>query len=314
MNIKTTFFSLLAVSLLTLVAPRAQAQTDLVGINTSGDVYQINTSDGTLTLKAQEAVTTIDLGAIARKKNLLFYVAAPSGSSENSLFKVSISTGAITKVDLDRNDTAKSLFFNGNKLYGIFYNSSTGDSGVYKINITTGATTLLVDLSAINAEPLGGAIARQGAFFHTIVKPTEETRQLLRFKLKANSAVVNDIKSPTGTDIKCDKIKPHPSLPSFVCVASTSSTQVDVCKLSLKGVARCGGTLTSIIRIGSGHTMMRSGKRYYVFGYAAGEPNNQRLVSFNAAGKELASPAIANGSLFVGARFGIEDTEGDPQS
>lgn len=306
MKIKVFLLSLVSA----LVVSSADAQTDLVGVNTSGDISQINLTDGSLTLKAQEAVTSIDLGAVARRKGNFYYVAAPSGTTNHALFIVNLASGTISKVFLDRSDTAKTLFFFNSKLHGIFYNGNTGDAGVYKINIKTGTTTLVVDLSSFKAEPVGGAISRSGLFFFSLLKPTETTRQLVRFRLRANSATVKDILAPDGKDVICDKIKNHPSLTALTCVASPSLTEVKVCKLSFKGVAKCLGTLTTLTRIGAGHTMMKNGKKFYVFGYAPADAEQQRLVTFNAAGKELANSAIPNGSIFVGARFGVEDDDG----
>jgi len=305
---KTLITSLFLFASAVLFSLPAFAANTLVGLTTSGVVYQIDTTTGALTQIVDSPITNFELGATARKGNVLYYVAAPSGTSENAIYSVNTTTGLAIFYDLDRNDDhVTALFFGSGKLHGIFYNPNTGAAGVYRINPITGVTTLVVDLTALAAEPVGGAISRIGDFYYTLAKPTTDTRQLIRFKLKAGSAKAKNILSSTGTSILCDRIKPNFKNGKFVCLASPSSTQVDVCRLGLSGVAQCVGTLTNTERLASGHTLMHSGNSFFALVYAPGEPNNQHLLKFTPAGVTKASPTIASGALFVGARFGKEE-------
>ena len=286
----------------------AQADASLVGLTTSGVVASIDPATGALTEIVTDPITSFELGAIARSGNKLFYVAAPSGTSQIAIFTVNTKTNLASHVDLDRDDDhVTALFFGSGKLHGIFYNSNTGSIGVYRINPLTGVTKLVLDLSSLSAVPIGGAISRIGEFYFTIVKPTEATRQLVRFKLKSGTAKAKDIHSADGTPVLCDRLKPIFVAGKFVCLASPSSTQVDVCKLNPSGVAKCSATLTNTERIAGGHTLMHDGKSFYAFVYAPNENNNQHLIKFTSAGVIKGSPTIANGSLFVGARFGKEE-------
>jgi hypothetical protein len=299
----------ITLSIYTLFKPiYSVAETTLVGLATDGSVYDVNKKTGALTLKANEAFTSFSLGAIARNKNDIYYVAAPSGSTENSLFTANIKSGVISHVDLDRSDEVRALFFNGGKLYGIFYNGSAGTAGVYQIKIKTGVTKLVLDLSSLSAEPVGGAFARHGAFFYTILKPNnnQEARQLLQFKTKSGSAKVNNITTKDGSNVKCDRLKRNKTKQNFVCLASTSSSQVDIYTLGLKGKATFQNTLSNVERIAGGHTMMSPDeKTFYAFVYAPGDSNSQRLIKFTAKGVVKSTSTVS--SIIIGARFGKEE-------
>ena len=291
----------------------ASADNTLVGLNTDGTVYDINVKTGALTQKAQEALTSFSLGPITRRKGNLFYVAAPSGSSENAIFKVVVNTGAISHVDLDRSDDddeARALFFKGSKLYGVFYNGTAGTAGVYSINPTTGATRQIVDLSTLDLEPIGGAFARIGNFFFMLAKPESDStqRRLIRFKARSGSAKVFNVATSNGVPVLCDRLKLNYNLLNFVCLASPSTTQVDVCRLGLTGRATCVKTLSDVERLAGGHTMITpNGKAFYAFVYAPGDSSAQRLIKFNAKGIVKSTNTI--NTIIIGAKFGHEDDE-----
>jgi hypothetical protein len=302
----------LSLSVLALQAPRANAEASLAGLNTDGTLFTIS-STGVLTQKAAEPLTSYTLGAVARKGNNFYYIATPSGAAENALYKASLSSGVISHVDLDLatgDDSAKALFFSGKKLFGLFYNSNTGNGGIYKINQKTGATSLLVDFSSLDIEPIGGAIARQAGFYYVLGHPSSDStvRSLVRFKLKRGSATSFAITTKAGAPVVCDRIKLNKVRQDFVCLASPSTSQVDVCRLSTKGKAKCLSTLSNVQRIAGGHTMVTpDGKNFYAFVYAPGDENSQRLIRFSAGGGVKSTQTI--NTIIIGARFGEEDAD-----
>lgn len=281
----------------------------LIGINTSGTIYQVNLQTGELTEKANEEVTGVSLGATARRGAQFFYVAAPSGTSENAIFKANTRTAEITHVDLDHDlgdDEVRALFFNDNKLFGIFYNATAGTAGLYKINPKTGVTKLVIDFSSLDLEPLPGAFTKAGDSFYFIGKPESDgtQRQLVKFKQKASSVKVKDILDADGNSVRCDRLQLNEKSGAFVCLASPIATQVDVCKLTLTGRATCPTTLEGIERVAGGHTMATpNNKIYYGLMYQLGDSDSQRLLKFNARGvvkSTLTIPTILVGAHFVG--------------
>jgi 6-phosphogluconolactonase (cycloisomerase 2 family) len=292
----------------------AIAETTLVGYNTSGQVYEVNTASGALTLKAQEDIHSFSLGAIARKKATVYYVAAPSGATENSIYTVDTSSGSISHVDLDRSDDddeVVNLFFNARKLYGMFFNSSTGSLAIYQINPATGATTLKLDLSSLDIEPVAGSLTRIAKQIYFLAKPSSNSarRQLVRFRVNSSSIKIVEVQTKGGspTPVLCDRIKLIRKSIKLMCLASTSATQVDTYRLTTEGRASYLSTLNGIERIAGGHTMVTPNeKNFYAFVYATGESNSQRLVKINSKGLLQANVAIS--TIIVGARFGAEES------
>lgn len=302
--------------ILEVFSAEACADSSLVGLNTDGTVYSVDLATGALTEKAQEALSNFTLGGITRRNNNLYYVGTPSGSSENAIYKVAISTGVISHVDLDRaagDDDVRTLFFHNKKLYGIFYNGTAGTAGLYRINPTTGVTRQIIDLSTFDVEPVGGAFTRLGEFFYVLVKPESNSglRQLLRFRIKAGSVKTFDVETTNGTPVLCDRIKVNSARGNFMCLASPSTTQVDVCRLGLNGRATCLGTLTGVERIAGGHTMVTpNGRLFYAFVYAPGDSSAQRLIKFN--GKGILKTTKVIDTIIIGAKFGLEDEDVEP--
>ncbi len=288
----------------------AHAADPLVGLSTSGTVQEIDFNTGALSTVVDEQITSFTLGAIARKKDVLHYVAAPSGSSENAIYTVNLKTKIISHVDLDRGDDARLLFFKGKKLFVLFYNGSTGDLGLYRVAPATGVTTLVRDYSDLAVEPVGGAISQIGEFFFTIVKPGGDgsRRSLMRFQAKNKAPQLTEIVSAAGAPVLCDRLKPSAKATAFVCLASPSTMQVDVCKLTLKGKANCTATLAGIERVAGGHTLATTnGKTFYALVYALGDGNSQRLLKLNAKGVVKNTATVNN--ILVGIRFGLESDE-----
>ncbi len=95
------------------------AQGTLVGVTTDGSVDEINRRTGALTPKATVS-SNYDLGATARRGNILYSVGKPAGSDERAIYTTKISSGEVTVVNLDRNESVSALFMKGKKLFGIF--------------------------------------------------------------------------------------------------------------------------------------------------------------------------------------------------
>ncbi len=295
---------LLTFQTLSLAVP-ARAQGPIAALDTNGIVYQVDTKTGALTEKTEEAFTDFSLGGTVRRGGKFYYVVAPAGLSENALYTSILKSGTLIHVDLDRDDDVRALFLKGNKLYGIFYDGNAGSAGLYRIAPTTGVTTLILDLSDLNVEPIAGAITQIENTFYMLVKPEANSaqRQLLRFKVKSGSAQLFDVVDGTGNPVLCDKLKINAAQKAFVCLAQAAAeTQVNVCRVSLKGKTTCVATLTDILRVGSGHTMLsNNGKTFYAFVYAPGEPDNQRLIKFNAKGVIKSNLSIS--TIMIGAHF-----------
>ena len=315
MKIFKNFSAILALSVIAnfginnelLAAPA----TTLVGLSTDGTVSEIDLASGALTTITQEQTTSFTLGGIARKKDTLYYVAAPSGTSENSIYTVDIKLKSISRVDIDRaavDDDVRALFLNGKKLFAVFYNGNTGTAGIYRIDPKTGATTLAYDFSDLGAEPIGGAFARIGNFYYFILKMETDNsiRILLKVKTNGKNASIVQIVDAAGTPVQCDRIKFNPSRLGFVCMATPATDQVNVCSLKLNGKAKCGASLPDVQRVGGGHTMMSpNGKDFYALVYSPTDANSQRLIKFKANGKIKSTVTIS--SILVGARFGQDD-------
>lgn len=310
MKLNTLFLSLIAGLCVTFPA---YALNTLVGLTSDGRVVQIDTTTGALTDIVQQEITNFSLGAIARKKDTLYYVAAPSGTNEYSIFIANLKTPLLIPYDLDRNDEVRALFLNGKKVQGIFYDGTAGTVGIYRIDPISGVTTLITDLSALSVEPVGGTVVRSNDSFYALVKPNIDStrRQLLRFSLKGTKPTVVDIKAADGSAVLCDRIQATADGKGLVCVASPSTTQVTVCKLTFKGIATCGTTLTSLERVAGGHTLVTANKKiFYVLGYAPGDQNSQRLVSFNKSG--VVKSTITIPAIITGLRFAAEDDGSAP--
>lgn len=297
--------NILVAFLFILTANSSLAASKLVGLNTSGAVYEVDAKTGTLTKLTEDSSSNFSLGATARFKSTFYYVAAPSGASEYAIFSVNLKTNAVTYVDLDRSENVVALFLSGKNLYGVFYDSSnTGAVGVYKITPSTGATSLVVDLSSLSIEPVPGSLTKLTNSYYLIGKPSGDStkRQLVKFRLKAGSAKATSIATKEGTDVLCDRILPNTNKQSLVCLASPSSTQVDVCQLSAGAKANCKSTLSGIERVAGGATFTtQDEKTYYAFVYATGESNNQRLLGLSSAGKIKTNATVS--TLIIGAHF-----------
>ncbi len=286
----------------------SEAQSDIAGLDTNGIVYQVNRKTAELTPITNEAYSAFNLGATAQKGGKLYYVVVPGGSSENALYISTLKTKSLTHIDLDRNDSVRALFFKGNKLFGIFYDSGAGTAGLYKIAPKTGVTTLVRDLSTLDLEPLPGAITEFNGFYYLLAKPEIDStqRRLLRFKTNGGNVRISEVLDGAGSPVRCDHLKPNASRKNFVCLASNmAQTEVSVCKLSLKGVAKCEAALANITRVGQGHTMLTPDqKNFYAFVYANGEVDNQRLIKFNAKG--VIKSNLVLGTILIGAHFNSE--------
>jgi hypothetical protein len=312
---------LAATMLLTpLTSHSSHAQPILIGPNTSGDLHELNVKTGELTLLTGEPLTNISLGptVLSANKKLLYYVGVPSGSSENALYTLNIAASTLSHIDLDRSDEVRALLVKGRKLYGLFYDSTSGNVAIYQINASSGATTLVVDLTDLEIEPIGGAITQVGSDYYLLVRPNANynLRLLLRFKLKANSGSVSALSTKQGAVVACDKFQPLPSatggsatpaspqLPKgFLCLAppadGSATNPVQACKVTLKGEATCTQTLEGIERLSSGHTFLKHKNSYYLLAYATGETNNQLLLRLNAKGQIKANTIVD--TLFIGA-------------
>lgn len=293
------------------VASIAHAATTLVGLSTDGTVYEIDPSTGSLTQKVREDISDFSLGGIARKQNTLYYVAKPSGSSENAIYTADLSGATIAHADLDRNDSVRALFLQGQKLYGIFYDGSGSTAGLYQINTTTGVTTLVNDLSGLDLEPIGGAFARIGRFYFMLAKPESDAnaRRLVRFRLRQNSATVFTVADKVGTPVLCDRLKLNLARLNFFCLASPTTTQVDTYRLGLNGRAKLLTTLSDVERIAGGHSLVTPNARtYQALVYAPGDDDHQRLLTLTAGGA-LKSTVTIN-AIIVGMRYGADEPAG----
>lgn len=280
------------------------AQKTLIGLATDGSIYQVDLATGVVTLKGGEEISDFSLGGATRKRSTFYYVATPSGSSEKALYTFNINTAVLSHVDLDRNDSVRALFLQGRRLYAVFYNGDAGTGGVYRIDPTTGVTTLIVDLDSLAIEPIGGAFAKLGRFFYLIGQPESDStqRRLIRFKLKAGSALAKEITTTDSIPVVCDRLKVNERMQNFVCLATVSETQVDVCRLRANGIATCLNTLSDVKRLAGGHTMVTPNERiYYSFTYSPTDDNDQHLVKFNARGQVKSSVLID--PIIVGAAF-----------
>lgn len=179
---------------------------------------------------------------------------------------------------------------------------------MYRINPATGVTTLILDLSDLNVDPIAGAITQYGGFLYMLVKPEIDAnrRQLLKFRLKAGSAVLSEIVDRNQLPVQCDKLKTNTARKEFVCLASAADeTQVNFCRLGLTGRATCLNTLLGIERVGGGHTMLTFDESsYYAFVYVPGEPNAQHLIRFTNRG--VIRSNIAADAISIGAHFESE--------
>lgn len=298
------FTLLVALSISTPVS----AQSPIAALDTNGAVLLIDAKTGEITPKAEEPLSGFSLGGTARATNTLYYVAEPTGSDENSIYTVSLKSGTVTHVDLDRSESVRALFVNKRKLYGVFYDGTLGSAGVYRIDPATGVTTLVLDFSSLDLEPIAGSVVSFGGFYFLLAKPEADSgqRKMLRFKLKSSGAVVIDVLDKAGAPVLCNKMKPNAATQRFVCLAQDlAETQVSVCRLSLKGKAVCSAALSGVLRVGSGHTMLTPDQnRYYAFVYAPGEPDNQRLIRFNARGAVKANIPLS--TIAIGAHFPSE--------
>lgn len=300
-------YLLLLVFLVAFAIPSVGLAADgpIVGLDTNGATFEFNPKTGAATPKTNEPFNAFSLGGTARRDGKFYYVVEPSGLTDNAIYTVVLKTSAISHVALDRDDPVRAMFFKGKKLFGVFYNGNTGLAGVYKINPVTGATTQVLDLSALDIEPITGAIAELNGFYYMLVKPEIDStrRQLLRFKTKANSASVTEVVDASNVPVLCERLEPNFKKNNFVCMASAAAeTQVNVCKLTLKGKATCTATLPNILRIGGGHTMLSAdGKSYYAFVYAPGEENNQRLIKFTSKGVIKSNLVLS--TILIGAHF-----------
>lgn len=304
-------FYLLLISILTLIPSHAKAQGAIGGLDVNGAFYNINQKNGEIAWKGESPLNAFELGATARSANDLYYVAQPSGTTQNTLYKASLKSGTITQTALDLGDPVRAMFFKGKKLFAIFHNGTTGTTGLYQINTKTGSTKLILDLAELNIEPIPGAITQSGNFYYLLGKPETDysKRVLIKFKAKAGSAVTTtEIVDSSAAPVLCDKIKINPSKKNFVCLASNSDeTEVQVCKVTANGVATCSGAISGILRIGSGHTLLsRDGKIFYAFGYAPDEPDNQRLIKFNSKGVIKGNGVVS--TIIIGAHFNEEAT------
>lgn len=290
----------------------ALAKPPVMGaLDTNGITFKLKTTTGEITQSDEQTLSGFSLGGTARRGGRFYYIAKPSGSSENSLFIVSLKTGILDIVDLDRDDDVRAMFFKGRKLYGMFYNGGTGLCGLYKINPSTGATSLVLDLGDLDIEPIAGSLAEyQGSYF-MLVKPEIDSsqRKLLRFKTKSSGATSVDVTDASQVPVMCNKLKPRQATQSFTCLAQNAiETEVMVCNLTLRGRATCKDPLPDIVRVGSGHTMLTADERsYYAFVYAPGEPDNQRLIKFNAAGTIKSN--IVLDRIYIGGHFKQERNE-----
>jgi hypothetical protein len=303
-------FILLLLAFVVYVQPAFAVTPTLLGVSTDGTVYQIDTKSGTLTSVGGEQVHNFNLGGIARNPKYLYYIAAPSGSTENSIYTLNLKTNVFSHIDLNRpsgDDDVRVMFLKGNKLYAIFYNGNLGTAGLFQINPNTGAVTPVVDLSSLNVEPITGAFTTDGTFYYVLVKPeTDSTkRQIMKFQINNKVPTFIDVLAKDGTSVLCDRFKLSAKSGSFVCLASITSSSVAACKVSTKGLTTCGAPITNIERLAGGHTMLSpDGTKYYAIVYELGDQNSQRLIQITSKGG-IKSKATIN-SILVGAQFSTD--------
>jgi hypothetical protein len=305
---------LLALSIFCAITLNAYAQSGnkLVALSTSGTIYEINQNTGESTEIAEEIISSFTLGGIARRNNILYYIATPSASTENSIYKLNIKTKVLSKVDLDRasgDDDVRALFFDGNKLFAVFYNGTAGTAGLYQVNPKTGVTALKINLSDLNYEPIGGGFERFNGFTYMLAKPETDSnaRKLMRFKKTARSVKSFDVKDAGGNPVLCERIATIANGSKLVCLASAdSSTQVRYCNLKFNGLANCLSVLSDIKRVAGGHTFTTTdGRNFFAFVYDNIDENNNRLLKINKFG--VISENRELDGIFVGARFKNEE-------
>lgn len=287
------------------LSPKAQAQGKSLAIDTNGISFEVNHSTGDTTKKSEESLNNFNLGATARNGDQLLYVAAHGGGTEPQLHIADTKTGAISHIDLDRDDPVRALFFDKKKLYGVFYNGNLGTAGIYRINQTSGVTTLVLDLSDLDLEPIPGAVSSSGSYFYMLARPeaASQERRLIRFRTRGGTPKITAVTDADGAIVQCDKLQPNTAWKGFMCLASdTTNTVVNACRLSLSGRARCLKTLLNILRVGTGHTMLTlDQKSYFAFVYVPNEPNNQHLIKFNSRGVMVKDFRLT--TIMLGAHF-----------
>ncbi len=298
-----------AIAVVSVTIPfHAQAQNALAGLDTTGAVFEIAPKTGVVTPVVEEAINGFVLGATTRHLGKFYYVAQPSGTTQNALYTAVLKTGALSHVNLDRNDSVRALFFRKKQLYGIFYDGNLGTAGLYKIAKLTGVTTLVLDLSTLDLEPIAGAFADFRDSYYMLAKPESDStqRRLVRFKASAKAPVVMNVVDSLGAAVLCNHFKPNAKRQSFVCLASAAGeTQVDFHRLALNGVATYVSTLPGILRVGSGHTLATLDQnRYYAFVYVPGEPDNQHFLKLSSKGAILSNVTLDR--ISIGAHFQSE--------
>lgn len=307
--------------ILVLVATPALSQNNIAGVATDGSIYLIDPKTAVTTKVAESALTTFEAGAI-RQNNTFYYVGAPSGTTENALFKADLKTGTISFVDLDRSDHVAVLFHRGKQFFAIFYDGTLGTRGLYQINKLTGATTLVQDLTSVfPGDPVLGAFARQRDKFLVLARDNSNsaTRHLATIRLTRSGkrATIQTVRiqsnsSGTTADVSCDKIKsfalaaPKVGKTKLMCIAALDTTSVAPCLLNLNGTAKCAAAVSGIERTASGHTLVTDGKAFYFFGYAHGE-SVQRLVQIDRKLGVVGIPLLSSQALIVNARMGKTD-------
>ncbi len=296
-----------------LVSQPVLAAPTLVALSTDGVIYQVDTVTGVQTEIVHPETANFTLGGIARKKNNLYYISTPSGSDQNAIYTINVKTGEGTFIDLDRaqgDDEVRALFFSGKKLYAIFYNGTAGTAGLYQLDPKTGVTTQKLDWSDLNVEIIGGSFVQSGKFFYVLVRPENDNtvRKLLKFRFKAASVKLLDLVDKSDLPVLCDRIKVNSKSGNFVCLASPTDSQVDVCKVTPLGKATCLGTLENVKRVGGGHTFVsRDGKNFFAFVYEPDDVDHQTLIQLNARGVIKSRTSLD--SIMVGAQF---DRDGLP--
>jgi len=200
----------------------AEAQGKSLALDTNGISFEVNHSNGDITKKSEESLSNFNLGATVRSGNRLLYVAAHEGGSEPGLHIADTKRGTISHVDLDRDDPVRALFFDKNKLYGIFYNGNVGTVGIYRINQKSGATTLVLDLSDLDLEPIPGTVSSFGNYFYMLARPevASQERRLIRFRTKSGTAKGVPEVDGNGAVVQCDKVQPNASWKGFMCMSS----------------------------------------------------------------------------------------------
>lgn len=284
---------------------QASAQGAVGLLDTNGTIFQLDHRTGVMTTRAESILSGYNLGATTRRGDKFYFVSEPEGSDENAIFTVSLKTGAISYVDLDRAEDVRALFFKGTKLFGIFYDGTSGFAGLYRIAPSTGVTTFVLDLATLDIDPIPGAITQIGSWYYMLVRPEIDSsrRQILRFKPRAGSTSLTEVTDGNLSPVRCDKIQPNKAGTKLVCLASDSEeTTVNVCRLAFNGTATCLTTLAGILRVGGGHTLLGPyNNKYYAFVYAPGEPDNQRFIQFTANGTLRANTTLD--TISIGAHF-----------